>query len=143
MKHFRPMIALANACSRIFPPAENVRAVPRSLLVHAAGTLCAVAAIIIIGLIAFLYSSLPPFPWTISSLKKDGAPIIASLERYRNEHGRYPKNLDQLGPPTGRRPGWTYRADDDGRKFELTAETFSKWFLSYDGEAGWELHMVD
>ena len=75
-----------------------------------------------------------------SRMERESEPLIAALEKYRAQNGRYPEKLAELVPaqagalpscaPDGKRPLAYYRRDDGG--YSITCYTYVYLKHSYD-----------
>jgi hypothetical protein len=63
----------------------------------------------------------------VESSKKKGSGIVAAIDRYKSDHGKFPENLSQLVPqyidriekPDAGDMDWLYETDVDGKDFSL------------------------
>jgi hypothetical protein len=70
--------------------------------------------------------------------KRDAAPIIAALDVYNKENGKYPDTLSQLVPKylqTVRKPksaeGWHYWTENQAQQFKLGYHGDGEHYTSY------------
>jgi hypothetical protein len=98
----------------------------------------------VIGLLLFVVS---PTQWEIiawspnrvKESEQKGNELIAAIEAYRSDNGRYPPGLSDLipgyiqsvSPPTAGTRRWDYRAHDDGKRFVLKFEMNGGYPCSY------------
>ena len=114
-------------------------------------TAAIMAFAIIAGYFAFQSLAYGYSPWQVlaaswapgtHALEKTGEPVIAALEQYREEQGRYPSNLSEAkicSPNTffGRH---RYRVNSDQTAFTLVIGDYGryKWEIRWQsGASGW------
>jgi hypothetical protein len=75
-----------------------------------------------LGYAFFRLAAGPPF----DDLKREGNPVIAEIEQYRQAHGHYPRSLAEAGlePSPTRYGPWEY--ESDGKEFVLSIGDYGR-----------------
>lgn len=99
----------------------------RRIALLAGGGLLVLAGLCILTSVVNGTLSAQWMPWKVRESKTRGNEVVAALDVYRRDNGRYPKDLIELCPkyltelpqPTAGSERWTYYSDNDGRSFNL------------------------
>lgn len=88
----------------------------------------------------------------IKESSRQGDIVVAALEKYHADNGRYPKNLDELVPkylqemplPTWGLREWFYQLSDSGyilrvNESQATGDGWHKYLRYFGPESGWQI----
>ncbi len=104
-------------------------------------TATSITAIVVLALTIGWQASAP----SASRLEELAVPTVHALIAYRDQHGRYPGSLDDLGvaPPTTRFGEYRYEVIDSGKEFTISVgdyglDLFAGFYVSSRGSWSWD-----
>ena len=83
----------------------------------------------------------PTAPAELPELEKQGRAMVATIEAFRKEHGRYPESFleAKITPPRTAWGEWKYRLFPD-KHFLLTVGDPADFMVGWDSREGWIVH---
>jgi hypothetical protein len=92
-------------------------------------------AVLVAALVAWVVLTTPSF----AHLRREGNKLVGAVERYREQNGRYPASLEEVGvtPPETRYGPWRYECWE-GRYFSLSVGDYGRdgFVYSYSSAYG-------